>query len=81
MMSTSTWGYTGKAWIGLIATFNWAWEDGQPATYFHWVPGQPDNLNGNEFCAATLSGLWFDATCSQIKSPVCFDGGYKTRLL
>lgn len=78
MMSTSTWGYTGKAWIGLTATLKWAWVDGEEATYYRWMPLEPDK--SNNLCVMIEGGFWFDVSCSLIIPSVCFDGGYK-RLL
>lgn len=77
MMSTPTLGYMGKAWIGLMAAVSWTWEDGELATYFNWMLGQPHNQNSDE-CVTMLSGFWTEVSCSQTKASVCFDGAYKT---
>lgn len=81
MMSIPTWGYTNKAWIGLNATLNWTWVDGQEAMYFKWMVGQPDDSNTNNLCVKILAGFWFSVSCSQMMKPVCFDGGYIGLLL
>ncbi|XP_055358883.1 C-type mannose receptor 2-like [Betta splendens] len=74
MLSSSPSGYTGRAWIGLTASMTWTWEDGRPASFLHWMVGQPDNLSGSELCAVILGGFWMDVSCSLTNAPVCFDG-------
>ncbi|XP_041799271.1 C-type mannose receptor 2-like [Chelmon rostratus] len=73
IMNTPAGGYADKAWIGLFEnTADWTWVDGQPATYSMWSPGQPDNVNADEFCVClTNNGSWKDSSCSEMKPAVC----------
>jgi len=64
-------------WIGLTdrdvssrtEEGNFRWEDGTPATYFNWGPGEPNNF-GEEDCAAfghivsNPKNKWNDSICS-----------------
>ncbi|XP_040899670.1 macrophage mannose receptor 1-like [Toxotes jaculatrix] len=76
MMNAPTGNYTGKAWIGLYEnTSEWTWVDGQPATYFSWEAGRPDSGSADELCVLMIkSGSWNNASCSEAKPSVCFDG-------
>ncbi|XP_074508964.1 macrophage mannose receptor 1-like isoform X1 [Sebastes fasciatus] len=76
MMNTPPGGYTGKAWIGLFENMSeWTWVDGQPATYFNWGFGQPDDVNIDEICVAMdPEGNWSVVSCSEDKRYVCHGG-------
>uniref|UniRef100_A0A672GU23 Uncharacterized protein n=1 Tax=Salarias fasciatus TaxID=181472 RepID=A0A672GU23_SALFA len=80
--------YAGKAWIGLhddlINSWMWSLNDSSfygegEDTYRNWFTGQPNNLNGQEYCVQLLSGSpyfgrWIDSTCSLERQFVCFNG-------
>lgn len=58
IMASSAWiGYTDEAFEG-----NWAWVNGDAATYENWQSGQPNNLYGQEHYARIkkYSGEWTD---------------------
>uniref|UniRef100_A0A3Q3BBN7 C-type lectin domain-containing protein n=1 Tax=Kryptolebias marmoratus TaxID=37003 RepID=A0A3Q3BBN7_KRYMA len=64
-----------EAWIGLRKPRLWYSAFGylsQPK----WREGQPDNLYGNEFCAAMVleDGTWTDEPCDKLYPFLCFDG-------
>lgn len=49
---------TGEAWIGLYTALDtrvFQWVDGAPSGYEAFRPSEPDNLGGNETCAALAS--------------------------
>ncbi|XP_034553915.1 macrophage mannose receptor 1-like isoform X2 [Notolabrus celidotus] len=75
-METQTWGYTGKAWIGLFKNrTDWTWEGGLPFSFSKWREGQPDNDKGDEFCVfMDADGTWADDSCSVKKSHICSEG-------
>jgi hypothetical protein len=66
---------TGSYWFGLQQSHSggpFAWINHDPLTYTHWVPGTPDNANGNETVGTILwskkgqptfsrRGFWNDA--------------------
>ena len=64
------------AWIGLrdvTRNGNWQWIDGSMATFVDWVPGEPNNFEGNqENCVhirMETNGQWNDWACwGEIKS-------------
>ncbi|CAG6013871.1 unnamed protein product [Menidia menidia] len=63
-----------EAWIGLSRSLIWFWSDtGGRATFLNWEPGQPDNLSGNELCAALLlgNGTWSDEPCEEPYYFIC----------
>ena len=59
-------------WIGLrrnAVDYNeFVWASGQPITYTHWAPGEPNNCGGSEpkgmiyAPSSPVAGLWNDAT-------------------
>ncbi|XP_041843382.1 C-type mannose receptor 2-like [Melanotaenia boesemani] len=58
-----------EVWIGLNTSVDWYWADtGKSATFLNWQEGQPDNLSGNESCAAmeTENGTWTDEQCDEL---------------
>lgn len=65
-------------WIGLNRTARgsntWRWSDGEPAHFFKWLPGQPDNMNGVESCAMVISSGWNDANCADLRPFFCSGG-------
>uniref|UniRef100_A0A673ZBF0 Macrophage mannose receptor 1-like n=1 Tax=Salmo trutta TaxID=8032 RepID=A0A673ZBF0_SALTR len=58
----------GTSWIGLSAqdpNAGYAWTDGSPLSFQHWMEGEPNNYNGVESCAEIYShwdeeGSWND---------------------
>jgi hypothetical protein len=55
-------------WIGLEFDYNPGlsehWADGEPVSFTHFLPGQPDNgTGGTEFCGTTTPGGWDDVPC------------------
>ncbi|XP_039885410.1 receptor-type tyrosine-protein phosphatase H-like isoform X2 [Simochromis diagramma] len=79
---------TSKAWIGLHDdlenSWRWSLNDssfyGQGETTFrNWYANEPDNLNGQQYCVALLSGspyngTWDDRDCDDILNFVCYNG-------
>lgn len=56
-----------EAWIGLSRPQAWYWSDsGSSDRLMNWQLGQPDNLEGNERCAAVVvgDGTWTDEQCN-----------------
>uniref|UniRef100_A0A8C1GC68 C-type lectin domain-containing protein n=1 Tax=Cyprinus carpio TaxID=7962 RepID=A0A8C1GC68_CYPCA len=56
-------------WIGLYShiqhTRNWLWSDGNSVSFTDWDKGQPNNVNGSQYCALmsifyTFSEILFD---------------------
>ncbi|KAI3375685.1 hypothetical protein L3Q82_003984 [Scortum barcoo] len=74
-----------SSWIGLRrgGTHRWMWSDGRGRALFtKWNRGEPNNINGNEWCAElSQSGPWNDITCGDENGFVCYerDGGGKKR--
>ncbi|XP_041843381.1 neurocan core protein-like [Melanotaenia boesemani] len=70
-----------EVWIGLNTSVDWYWADtGKSATFLNWQEGQPDNLSGNESCAAmeTENGTWTDehvTSCTISSAKNKFTGG------
>uniref|UniRef100_A0A3Q2WK27 C-type lectin domain-containing protein n=1 Tax=Haplochromis burtoni TaxID=8153 RepID=A0A3Q2WK27_HAPBU len=77
-----------KAWIGLHDdlenSWRWSLNDssfyGQGETTFrNWYTNEPNNLNGQQYCVALLSGSpyngeWDDRDCDDILNFVCYNG-------
>uniref|UniRef100_A0A4W5LTT5 C-type lectin domain-containing protein n=1 Tax=Hucho hucho TaxID=62062 RepID=A0A4W5LTT5_9TELE len=70
----------GTSWIGLSAqdpNAGYAWTDGSPLSFQHWIEGEPNNYNGVESCAEiTIShwdeaGSWNDANCEGYNDWLC----------
>ena len=61
-------------WIGLADIFHdetWVWDHlGKPLDFSNWAPGEPNNLNGLQHCAAIdLShGAWTDVGCDSVRT-------------
>ncbi|XP_051501996.1 L-selectin-like [Myxocyprinus asiaticus] len=63
-------------WIGLHradATAPWIWSDQSNSMFRSWDSGQPNNMFGKQFCAATTpDGLWNDWDCGTKYTSVCY---------
>ncbi|MGH0132087.1 UNVERIFIED_CONTAM: hypothetical protein FKN15_027708 [Acipenser sinensis] len=53
-------------WIGLNRIpGGWQWSDGDSSSYYNWAPGEPNNSEGHEDCAARrTNNNWNDCPCS-----------------
>ena len=63
-------GYTGyDFWVGIndrVSEGTYVLEDGTPATYFNWGPGEPHGWSYEDCVAMDIpsySGAWIDAPC------------------
>ena len=75
---------TTNTWLGGIRTgpaalenSQWTWIDGTPMIYDNWHTGQPDNLNGIQFCLYTNfeePGLWDDFDCTGTETGTTVNG-------
>lgn len=77
MLSSSPWGSTSKAWIGLSATLQWTWVDGKLAKLNYWTPTFSSSVLDSvhsQMCMMISFGVWRSASCSTMKPSVCFDG-------
>lgn len=66
-----------EAWIGLKKNQFWHWSDtSENYTFSNWQNGQPDNLNGDQTCAAVVvqNGTWTDEQCNTEYPFFCYDG-------
>ncbi|XP_070976307.1 macrophage mannose receptor 1-like [Oncorhynchus clarkii lewisi] len=70
----------GTSWIGLSAqdpNTGYAWTDGSPLSFQHWMEGEPDNYNGVESCAEMRNsywdeeGSWNDVNCEDYNNWLC----------
>ncbi len=56
-------------WIGLYrhiqSTSNWLWSDGNAGSFTDWEERQPNNVNGSQYCVATIN-KWFDYYCNSL---------------
>ncbi|XP_026208824.1 uncharacterized protein LOC113157498 isoform X3 [Anabas testudineus] len=84
---STTSNYTGQAWIGLyddlVNSWMWSLNDssfyGEGGTGFrNWVPGQPNNVGGQQYCVelidSPLPGAWADVECSLELPFICYNG-------
>jgi len=59
-------------WIGLTDIFHdgtWVWDHlGRPLDFSKWAPGEPNNLNGLQHCAAIDRTGWTDVSCDSEKT-------------
>jgi len=61
-------------WIGLTDIFHdgtWVWNHfGRPLNFSNWAPGEPNNLNGLQHCAALdlYVGGWTDVGCDSVRA-------------
>uniref|UniRef100_A0A3Q1HD18 C-type lectin domain-containing protein n=1 Tax=Anabas testudineus TaxID=64144 RepID=A0A3Q1HD18_ANATE len=70
-----------QAWIGLYRV-PWKWSDKSNSPFRHWLSGQPDNRNGNEYCAAEdYLHDWSDLTCTTKLPFICHQGNSMTNKL
>ena len=53
----------------------WSYADNSSAYFTNWNTGEPNNANGNEYCAAKSRqhGKWNDVSCSDVKVSIHFD--------
>ncbi|XP_041665587.1 ladderlectin-like [Cheilinus undulatus] len=63
-------------WIGLSDVHkegSWMWSDGSAVNTTIWLPGQPDNYQGNEDCTEIWGPdfRWNDILCTMTKPFVC----------
>jgi hypothetical protein len=67
----NTFGFETRYWIGFTDAASegtWVWSSGEPATYLHWNPGEPNNSTppsvvGEDFAVLnwnTSNGAWND---------------------
>ncbi|XP_045570344.1 macrophage mannose receptor 1 isoform X4 [Salmo salar] len=70
----------GTSWIGLSAqdpNAGYAWTDGSPLSFQHWMEGEPNNYNGVESCAEMKNsywdeeGSWNDVDCEVYNDWLC----------
>ncbi|XP_078792773.1 C-type mannose receptor 2-like [Oryzias latipes] len=80
--------YTGKVWIGLHDDLenSWKWSLNDSSfyvereqTFKNWQLNKPNNLNGQQYCVAYLSGnssqgKWDDRDCNEEHGFVCYNG-------
>lgn len=69
--------YASKAWVGLYNDVNsWRWSlNDAPLTFKSWGFNEPNNAHGQEECAKiNMLGMWYDATCAQNNSFLCYNG-------
>uniref|UniRef100_A0AAZ3NZT0 Mannose receptor, C type 1b n=1 Tax=Oncorhynchus tshawytscha TaxID=74940 RepID=A0AAZ3NZT0_ONCTS len=68
------------SWIGLSAqdpNAGYAWTDGSPLSFQHWMEGEPNNYNGVESCAEMRNsywdkeGSWNDVNCEGYNDWLC----------
>ncbi|XP_075775071.1 C-type lectin BfL-2-like [Pelodiscus sinensis] len=69
---------SGDVWIGLhnpCKGKTWVWSDGSRFHYTTWVPNEPNNLGGKEYCgevyASTGYKNWNDIPCEKKNTFVC----------
>ncbi|XP_070548631.1 C-type lectin domain family 10 member A-like isoform X2 [Ptychodera flava] len=73
ILGDTDWAWIGLEYKGLSQTGRWEWIDGTQATFFDWVPGEPNNFQGTrENCVhirMEKDGQWNDWACwGEIKS-------------
>lgn len=57
-----------RGWIGLTdrtSEGSFTWVDGSTSTFTSWAPGEPNNLNDEDFAIITNSAVWSDAQDKQ----------------
>uniref|UniRef100_A0AAV2LVU6 C-type lectin domain-containing protein n=1 Tax=Knipowitschia caucasica TaxID=637954 RepID=A0AAV2LVU6_KNICA len=61
-------------WFGLYRR-PWRWSDGSTSPFRRWLPGQPNNGNGNQHCVwESDARYWNDMPCSNLQPFVCAKG-------
>uniref|UniRef100_A0A3Q3S3P7 C-type lectin domain-containing protein n=1 Tax=Mastacembelus armatus TaxID=205130 RepID=A0A3Q3S3P7_9TELE len=69
-----------ESWKGTLGSDSnsWRWSvtgKTSTTTYHNWASGQPDNLNGKEFCVTMRTdATWFDDNCASTRPFVCYTG-------
>ncbi|KAG7268013.1 hypothetical protein CRUP_025887 [Coryphaenoides rupestris] len=59
----------------------WMWSDRTTANYKRWEPGQPDNANMDQMCAASTSaGYWRDEDCALEYPFICYGAMKKKQI-
>jgi len=51
-------GMTDQFWIGYsdaVQEGSWVWSTGEPTTYTHWSPSEPNDLNGEDYAVFVLA--------------------------
>ncbi|XP_065100349.1 macrophage mannose receptor 1-like [Paramisgurnus dabryanus] len=64
----------GPAWIGLYRSRSWS--DQSNSSFNNWMPEQPDNAGGSEFCTVVSlrdSGKWTDENCLRRFPFLCYN--------
>ncbi len=57
-----------RGWIGFTdrsSEGNFTWVDGSTSTFTSWAPGEPNNLNDEDFAVLSNNALWGDAQDKQ----------------
>jgi cysteine-rich repeat protein len=64
-----------KTWLGfndIAVEGSFVWANGDPVSYVHWSPGEPNDYANSEDCADfETSTYWNDSTCSSTLPFVC----------
>ncbi|RXN06063.1 macrophage mannose receptor 1-like protein [Labeo rohita] len=69
-------GYTNSLWIGLYDDrYSWRWSNGEKnMTYTNWAAHEPDSYQSKEACTMIYyTGFWYDQTCEQSLSVLCYN--------
>ncbi|XP_046714709.1 putative C-type lectin domain family 20 member A [Silurus meridionalis] len=72
-------GLTTNAWAGVYNdVYNWRWVlNNIPLAWSNWIPGQPDNIVGNQMCGIIAKdNQWDDVQCDLIRPFICYDAGF-----
>lgn len=63
-------------WIGLFRD-SWKWTDQSTPSIITWMPGKPDNSQGNGNCGYINNFQVGDAQCSDTAPFFCYSGEFK----
>ncbi|CAM4736163.1 unnamed protein product [Leuciscus chuanchicus] len=85
LINTVNGSYNGSAWIGLyddVKNWTWSLEDNDfyqegEKDFRNWYH-EPNNFGGREMCVYMFDGTWFDSSCDNQNSFVCYDGRENT---